>query len=145
MTSLKFATALHTMLLLAHIGADTAEKAVASRLLADSIGANPVVIRRTLAQLMAAGLVATRAGSTGGAWLTRPADAILLSDIYTAVDEPSGPGIRSDCSHQCPVGRAAPKAISALIAQMQAATEAVLSEQTLADMLNRLEHCSAKG
>lgn len=144
MTSLKFATALHTMLLLAHGGANTPEKAVASRLLAKSVGANPVVIRRTLAQLTAAGLVATRAGATGGAWLLRPANRIQLSEIYIALDEPSGPGIRSDCNHECPVGRAAPKAISALIAQMQAAAEAVLAEQTLADMLNRLEQCSAK-
>ncbi|MGB8603097.1 MAG: Rrf2 family transcriptional regulator [Rhizomicrobium sp.] len=139
MTSLKFATALHTLLLLAHMKADAPLRAMASRTLAGSIGANPVVVRRILAQLMAAGLVQTRSGSYGGAWLTRPASQIALSEIYTAVDEPAGPGTRQDCNHKCPVGRAAPKAIAALLGQMQQAAEAVLAEQTLADMLARLE------
>lgn len=139
MTSLKFATALHTLLLLAHLKADAPLRAQASRTLADSIGANPVVVRRILAQLMAAGLVQTRSGSYGGAWLTRPASQITLSEIYTAVDEPAGPGTRPACNHECPVGRAAPKVISGLIDQMQTAAEAVLAEQTLADMLVKLE------
>ena len=67
MTSLKFATAVHVLLLLAHKGADSPEGAVASGLLAGSIGANAVVVRRVLASLAEAKLIATRAGSNGGA------------------------------------------------------------------------------
>lgn len=138
MTSLKFATALHTLLLLAHLKADAPERAAASRMIAGSIGANPVVVRRVLAALTAEGMVATRSGSSGGAWLARPASDIRLSQIYAAVEEPAGPGLRTECNHECPVGRAAPKAIGMLLQQMQQAAESVLTEQTLAGLLKQL-------
>jgi DNA-binding IscR family transcriptional regulator len=139
MTSLKFATALHICLLLAHAGADGPERAVSSRFLAGSIGANAVVVRRILAGLAAAGLVETRAGAGGGAWLTAKPAKIRLSHIYEAVEEPAGPGFRPKGNEACPVGRAAPNAISGLIDEMQKASQAVLARQSLADMIGKLD------
>ncbi|MBU6298365.1 MAG: Rrf2 family transcriptional regulator [Alphaproteobacteria bacterium] len=139
MTSLKFATAVHIMLLLAHTEADAPARAVASSFLAESIGANAVVVRRVLAALAAAELIATRAGASGGAWLAQKPAKIRMCDIYAAVDEPAGLGFRPKGSAKCPVGRAAPSVICDLIRTMQKASEDVLSKLTLADMLKKLE------
>jgi len=139
MTSLKFATAVHIMLLLAHEGADAPSRAAASSHLAGSIGANAVVVRRVLASLAAAGLVATKAGASGGAWLAKKPARIRMSEVYAAVEEPAGPGFRRKCNAACPVGRAAPGVICGLIGAMRTASEAVLARLTLADLLKKLE------
>jgi DNA-binding IscR family transcriptional regulator len=139
MTSLKFATAVHVMLLLAHAGADAPDRAEASSRLASSIGANPVVVRRVLSSLATAKLIGTKAGSSGGAWLARKPGKIRISEIYAAVEEPPGPGFRRKGNSSCPVGRAAPGVICGLIGAMRTASEAVLARQTLADLLKKLE------
>jgi Rrf2 family protein len=139
MTSLKFATAVHVMLLLAHAGADAPERAAASSRLAASIGANRVVVRRVLSSLVSAKLIKTRAGSSGGAWLARKPGKIRMSEIYAAVEAPPGPGFRRKGNSSCPVGRAAPGVICDLIGSMRAASEAALARRTLADLLKKLE------
>jgi DNA-binding IscR family transcriptional regulator len=53
--------------------------------LAESIGTNPVVVRRVLAELGAAGLVESRRGRGGGSVLARDARRITLRDAYEAV------------------------------------------------------------
>ncbi|MDE2181709.1 MAG: Rrf2 family transcriptional regulator [Alphaproteobacteria bacterium] len=139
MTSLKFATAVHVMLLLAHERADSPARAAASSHLAQSIGANAVVVRRVLSSLAAAKLIMTKAGASGGAWLARKPAKIRMNEIYEAVEEPSGPGFRPKGNSACPVGRAAPGVICGLIGAMRAASQVVLARQTLADLLKKLE------
>ena len=139
MTSLKFATAVHVVLLLAHKGADAPGAAVASSYLAASIGANPVVVRRVLASLAAAKLVATRAGAHGGAWLVKKPAKIRMSAVYEAVEELPCPGFRPKGSASCPVGRAAPGVICEVIGAMRKASESALAKLSLADLLKKLE------
>lgn len=55
--------------------------------LASSIRTNPTVIRRLIAKLVEAGLLASFKGKAGGVKLARPAKEISLRDIYTAVLE----------------------------------------------------------
>src|SRR6185503_2327204 len=50
----------------------------------------PVVVRRLLARLGAAGLVAARVGKSGGYGLLRDPDQITLDEVYRAVT-PDGP------------------------------------------------------
>ena len=138
MTSLKFATAVHVLLLLAHKGADSPEGAVASGLLAGSIGANAVVVRRVLASLAGAKLIATRAGANGGAWLAKKPAKIRMSVVYAAVEDLPGPGFRAKGNAACPVGRAAPGVICGVIGAMRKASEGALSKLTLADLLKKL-------
>ncbi len=64
------------------------ETRIPSSVLAQSIGANPVTVRRVLGQLVAAGLVDTIPGPGGGARLTRKANRITAHDIYEAVGMP---------------------------------------------------------
>lgn len=54
--------------------------------LADSIGTNPVVVRRMLAQLKRAGLVHSRRGVGGGSLLSRDPRSISLRQVYEAVE-----------------------------------------------------------
>ena len=60
------------------------EQKVTSGLLASSAAVNPVVVRRLLQQLKAAGIVRVARG-TGGAELLKPAEEITLLEIYRAV------------------------------------------------------------
>ena len=55
-----------------------------SDFMAESIGTNPVIIRKILQQLKAAGLVEVARG-TGGVKVTKPLDQITFLDVYRAV------------------------------------------------------------
>jgi Rrf2 family protein len=143
MTSLRFSTAVHVLLLLAHSKADSAERAAPSSVLAGSIGANPVVVRRVLASLAEAGLIQTRAGSSGGAWLARPAAKIRVSEIYAAMEEAPAIGFRKKGNAACPVGNAAPGVICGLIQGMEKSVKTELSKLTLAQLVRDMEKAAA--
>lgn len=49
------------------------------------IGTNPVIIRKLLQQLKAAGLVEVSRG-TGGVTITKPLEEITFLDVYRAVE-----------------------------------------------------------
>jgi Rrf2 family protein len=59
---------------------------VDSQTLARSVNTNPVVVRRLLQALRAAGLIETQAGKNGGAKLARDPRRITLLQIYDAVE-----------------------------------------------------------
>lgn len=143
MISLRFSTAIHVLLLLAHMRVGTPEQAASSALLAQSIGANPVVVRRVLAALSDAGLIRTRAGAGGGAWLARPAAKIRVSEIYAAVDDTPNIGYRKKGNSACPVGNAAPGVICGLIQNMEKAAQTELARVTLAQLVRDMEKAAA--
>lgn len=58
---------------------------LSSETLAVTYGTSPVVVRRVLLKLKAAGLVESRRGVGGGTVLARDASAITLRDVYEAV------------------------------------------------------------
>lgn len=58
-----------------------------STLLARSVNTNPVVVRRLLADLKAAGLVRIRRGAGGGTVLARDPESLSLREVYEAVAE----------------------------------------------------------
>lgn len=60
-------------------------RGVTSEELAESIGTNPVVVRRVLGDLKAAGLIDSRRGPGGGSVLARDAKTITLRHAYEAV------------------------------------------------------------
>ncbi|MEM0969709.1 MAG: Rrf2 family transcriptional regulator [Verrucomicrobiota bacterium] len=78
-----FALALHVL------GCLTAksETPVSSDFLASTFGTSPVVVRRLLTKLKAAGLVQTQRGVGGGTILARPPSEISLLDAFHAVSE----------------------------------------------------------
>ena len=80
---------------------------VTSKLLSESTGCNPVVIRNTVSSLKKAGLI-TVARGTGGAELCKEPSEITLYEIYSAL-EPDGLssliGIHACKERKCPIAQ----------------------------------------
>ena len=133
--SQRFPVAAHALAYLAHKGATSAEAAVSSAELATSIPTNPVVVRRVTAMLAKAGLIATRPGANGGAWLLRPADRIDLGEVLKAVNGCAHLGLPPPGAPECPVGQKIPKAVGAAIDAANAAAVERLSKVSVADLL----------
>lgn len=74
---------LHVLLHMAEI-----YKPVTSEILGQWMGANPVVIRRTLGGLRKVGLVRSGKGHGGGWQIARPLEKITLLDVYRGLSEP---------------------------------------------------------
>lgn len=97
---------------------------------------NPVVIRRTLAKLARAGLVASRTGSKGGYRLTRPAESITLLDIYNAIHARSPFARRHGFPNaECRAARSINDVLEGVYEDADRALERVLSGISLADVL----------
>lgn len=133
--SQKFPVAAHTLAYLAHKEATGPASAVSSAELAASVPTNPVVVRRVTALLSKAGLVATRTGASGGAWLLRPAAQISLSEVLRAVNGCAKLGVAPAGVQGCPVGARIPDAIRAAIEAADAAAAARLARISVADLL----------
>ena len=78
---------------------------LSSTVIADSVNANPVTIRKVIGKLRDAGWVATIPGANGGAVLRRDAAKISLGDVYLLVREESLFGMHINTPNpNCPVG-----------------------------------------
>lgn len=109
---------------------------VTSDFLAGSTNVNPVIIRKILIQLKAAGLVKVARG-TGGATISRPLDEITFLDIYKAV-ECVGNGelfhFHENPNMDCPVGRNIHVILDDKLQRVQAAMERELASITLEEV-----------
>ena len=109
---------------------------VTSDFLAGSTNVNPVIIRKILIQLKAAGLVKVARG-TGGATILRPLDEITFLDIYKAV-ECVGNGelfhFHENPNTDCPVGRNIHVILDDKLQRVQAAMERELASITLEEV-----------
>lgn len=119
------------------------EQKVTSDFMAASIGTNPVIIRKLLQQLKAAGLIEVLRG-TGGVKITRPLENITFLDIYKAVEctpEEQLFHFHENPNPQCPVGRNIHKVLDERLWQVQKAMEDKLAQMTLADVKNDVSSC----
>lgn len=132
----KFTVAVHTLLVI-HMFSDT--KKTTSEFIAASVRVNPVVIRRTLLSLKAAGIVEVKAGS-GGARIVKDLKDVSLYDIYKAVDCVDG-GLfhfHENPNPACPVGKNIHAVLDNRLSDTQAAMENELKKVTLADLTRDL-------
>lgn len=134
--SQRFPVAAHTLAYLAHKGAVTPAQAVSSAELAASVPTNPVVVRRVTAMLARAGLIHTRTGASGGAWLARPAETIRLDTVLRAVGGCAKLGVAPPGVAGCPVGEKIPEAVAAAIEAADAAAAERLSQISVTDLLS---------
>jgi DNA-binding IscR family transcriptional regulator len=136
MVATRFAVAVHILLLLA---TEPAGQATSGRI-AESVGTNPVVIRRLAGQLARAGLVRIRRGP-GGAELARPAQAITLADVWTAMRRPGLPLLPThrgtDRSGE-KLGRVVPQMLRGVLDEAEHAMEQRLGGVTLDALLGQL-------
>ena len=132
----RFTVAVHTLLVIYNFSATTK---VTSDFIAASVQVNPVVIRRTLLSLKAAGMVDVKAGS-GGASIVKDLGDITLYDVYKAVDSMDGDmfHFHENPNPACPVGRNIHAVLDAHLADAQAAMENELKNVTLLDLTKDL-------
>ena len=117
-----------------------------SDFMAGSIGTNPVIIRKLLQKLKAAGLITVSRG-TGGAEVTRPLEEITFLDIYKAVEctpEEELFHFHENPNPLCPVGRNIHHVLDDKLERVQAAMEKELAAITLADVKRDTENWIAK-
>ncbi len=133
--SQRFPVAAHALTFLAHSGAFGPENAVSSAALAASMPTHPVVVRRVTVMLARAGIIATRAGASGGAWLLERPEAVSLDQVLKAVGGCANFGCPPPGVKGCPVGERIPNAVRGAIEAADAAAIERLSRITVADLL----------
>lgn len=114
------------------------DQKMTSDFMAASIGTNPVIVRKLLQQLKAAGLIEVKRG-TGGIELTRPLEEISFLDVYRAVECTPDEQLfhfHENPNPKCPVGSTIHIMLDDKLAEVQQAMEDKLAEMTLADLKN---------
>jgi len=122
------------------------EMKMTSDFMAGSIGTNPVIIRKLLGQLKAAGLVEVARG-TGGVVITKPLDKITFLDVYKAVECAPDEELfhfHENPNQECPVGRNIHHVLDDKLSQVQKAMEDELSRITLEEVKNDITLWIAK-
>ena len=112
------------------------EYKITSDFLAGSTNVNPVIVRKILGQLKAAGLVEVVRG-TGGASISKPLNEITFLDIYKAVESVDNGELihfHENPNTKCPVGRNIHFKLDDKLKKVQDAMERELASITLEDV-----------
>ena len=133
--SSRFTIGTHVMIMIALQGDKTK---VTSDFLAESVGVNPVIIRKTLSQLKKAGLIHVARG-TGGAALAKADDEISLLDIYRAVECLGATGqlfgFHDHPNPDCPIGHNIHDILDGKLAAIQIAMEKEMAQTSLKEVV----------
>jgi len=136
--SSRFTIAIH---IFACINAFEKDCKITSDFLASSVNVNPVVIRRLLTQLKAAGLITVARGS-GGTAIAKPLEEITFYDIYLAVECVEDNKLfhfHENPSMLCPVGRNIHNVLDDKLEQIQAAMEHEMKIITIKDAIKDMK------
>lgn len=109
---------------------------VTSDFLAGSTNVNPVIIRKILGQLKAAGLIEVARG-TGGTTVAKPLDQITFLDVYRAVECVENGDLfhfHENPNTNCPVGRNIHHILDDKLLRVQDAMEKELASITLEEL-----------
>lgn len=135
----QFSIAVHVLAAIVHH-----DGVFTSEVLAGSVNANPVFVKRILVKLSKAKLVATTVGKLGGYGLARSPESISLLDIYAAVDPPDAFAIHTyPKREECIVSSNIKEVMSDVLADTQEAVRSELRQTTLADMVSKIRARSA--
>lgn len=130
----QFSIAVHALAAIAHY-----KTTFTSEVLAGSVNANPVFVKRILVKLSKAALVTTTVGKSGGYDLARSPKRISLFDIYSAVNPPSAFAIHTYAERKgCIVSCNIKEVMGEVLIGTQNAVEDDLKRTTLADMVSKI-------
>lgn len=130
MNNARFAISLHILTLLEKANGEL----MSSDYIAGSININPVLVRKELITLRNQGFVGSKEGKNGGSFLAKPAEAITLDQVYTAVRQNNLLGTsKNDPNPHCMVGRQINQHLNSLYDHTEQVLIKELSKKTLAD------------
>jgi len=130
----QFSIAVHVLAAIANY-----KSAFTSEVLAGSVNANPVFVKRILVKLSKAKLVTTTVGKSGGYDLARSPKSISLLDIYSAVNPPSAFAIHTYAeSKGCIVSCNIKKVMGDVLIGAQNAVENDLKRTSLEDVVSKI-------
>ena len=130
----QFSIAVHVLAAIAHH-----EGVFTSEILAGSVNANPVFVKRILVKLSKAKLAKTTVGRSGGYGLARSPKSISLLDIYSAVNPPDAFAIHAyPKTKECVVSRNIKEVMSDVLVGTQEAVRRDLRQTTLADVVSKI-------
>lgn len=134
MNNTRFATAVHIMTLLA----ESPQEWLTSEWMAGSININPVVVRKELGVLRAAGLVTSRQGKEGGSQLARSAELINISEIYSAVKNTEVLGKKNQNPNPaCTVGKEINNHLNTLFSETEKLVIQFLGDKSLQEFCDQ--------
>ncbi len=111
-----------------------------SEMLAQSVGTNPVVVRRIIGLLAANNLVKVKMGSGGGAYLARKAEDINLAEIYSALEEGAVFDVpQFEETHLCVMGKIVRPILAEVLQKAEKSLLDNLSAVTLADVIGKVK------
>ena len=135
MVKSKFAISVHILSLLSLSETEW----LSSDMIAGSMNTNPALVRKELAALREAGLVEGKEGKNGGSKLAKPANSILLSDIFQIIKENHIFGFSPNLPNpDCPVGREINGALEQLFDEIDKVVFDKLKHLTLAQFSAQL-------
>jgi Rrf2 family protein len=130
----QFSIAVHVLAALANY-----ERAFTSEILAGSVNANPVFVKRILVKLSKAKLVTAAVGKSGGYDLAKSPKSISLFDIYAAVEPPNAFAIHTyEKKKWCVVSNNIKEVMTEVLEGTQKAVESDLKRTTLADVVSKI-------
>lgn len=111
-----------------------------SERIAEMLGTNAAVVRRTMAGLRQAGMVSSTRGPQGGWQLARDLRQVSLLDVHEAVGGPHLFAIGSDKQNpDCAVERVVNDALADTLSQAEALLRQRLASVTLADLAKEFD------
>jgi len=136
MNNSRFAVSLHILTLLAEMG----DELRSSEWIAGSININPVLVRKEISNLRNHGLIASKEGKNGGSALARPANKILLSQIYEAVKPESILGqSKNNPNPDCRIGKQINQHLDTLYTEIEDTLLLKLGKKTLAEFCKQFK------
>lgn len=111
-----------------------------STFLAGSVNINPVIIRNTLRQLKAAGLVMVKAGEGGASLAKEPKDVTLL-DVFDAVEKEEALfHFHENPNPDCPVGKNVHTVLDNKLFAIQEVMREKMKSITLQDLIDDMNN-----
>jgi Rrf2 family protein len=130
----QFSIAVHVLAAIANY-----KRSFTSEVLAGSVNANPVFVKRILVKLSKAKLVTATVGKSGGYDLARSPQSISLFDIYSAVSPPGTFAIHTyEKKNRCVVSSNIKEVMGEVLIDTQKAVENNLKRTTLADVVSKI-------
>ena len=130
----QFSIAVHVLAAIANY-----ETTFTSEVLAGSVNANPVFVKRVLVKLSKAKLVKATVGKSGGYGLTKSPEKISLLDVYSAVSPPSAFAVHCyPRNKMCIVSSNIQEIMHDVLTDTQKLLEGDLKQTTLANIVERI-------